>query len=84
MSELTYKELKVGMWVVLTKPCSSYTIGRGNPKVGTEWECVGKVVELYDGSIDVAWENGSYNTYQSRELSAAHGGRCKSIWDEDE
>ena len=81
MSELTYKELEIGMLVVLTKPCSSYTLGRTNPKVGTKWECVGKVVEICDGSIDVAWENGAYNTYKSRELSAAEGGRCKSIWD---
>jgi hypothetical protein len=82
MAELTYKELKKGMWVILTKPCRSYTIGRGNPKVGTEWECVGKVTDLYDGSIDVSWENGTCNTYKSHELSAAHGGHCISIWEE--
>jgi len=71
------------MSVVITKPCPSYTLGRSNPKVSTKWEFVGKVVEMYDDSIDVVWENGAYNTYKSRELSAADGGRCKSIWDED-
>lgn len=84
MSELTYKECKVGMWVVLTKPSPDYDIGRSNPKVGTKWECIGEITATYDGSIDVSWENGAYNTYKSRELSTDNGGRCKSIWDEDE
>jgi hypothetical protein len=83
MSELTYSELRKGMHVTLTNPSPDYTIGKGNPKVGTKWECVGKVVEMCDGSIDVRWENGAFNTYKSRELSVAHGGRCKSIWEED-
>lgn len=81
MTELSYKELSVGMLVVLTKLSRSYVIGPSNPKVGTSWECVGKVVEVYDGSIDVSWENGSSNTYKNGELSSAGGGRCKSIWD---
>ncbi len=83
MTELSYKEMKKGMLVLLTKPSRHYTIGRSNPKVGTAWECVGRVTALYDGSIDVDWENGASNTYSTRELSAADGGCCKSIWEDE-
>ena len=58
MTELSFKESNVGMLVVLTKPSKSYTIGPSNPKVGTSWECIGEIIELSDGSIDVRWENG--------------------------
>lgn len=81
MTELSYKELKLGMLVTLTKPSRTYIIGPNNPKVGTSWECIGEVVDLSGGSIDVRWENGESNTYKSNELSAANRGRCKSIWD---
>lgn len=79
--ELFYDEIEIGLLVVLTKPSRSYIIGPSNPKTGTSWECVGEVTEVYDGRIDVKWENGSHNTYKGGELSPAGGGRCKSIWD---
>lgn len=53
-----------------------------NPCIGSEYECVGTIVEN-QGAISVAWSNGTRNGYTSGHLifDYEHTAKdCKSIW----
>lgn len=82
MKTLLCSELKRNMRVILTKPDEDYTIGLGNPVVGSKWECEGTVTEYSYEDASVRWDNGHSNGYKDNELSLADRieGRCKSIW----
>ena len=82
METMKCRDLRKGMRVLLTKPASHYEIGSANPLVGTKWECEGTVMDAAGGSAHVIWDSGYSNGYKDNELSATHGGRCKSIWDD--
>jgi hypothetical protein len=84
MKTLRCEDISIGMRVLLTNPDEDYAIGRDNPVVGSEWECIGIVdyCNKYD-EIGVSWDNGKHNGYKDNELSECLDGiegRCKSIW----
>jgi len=82
MSTLSWKECKAGMRVLLTDPDPEYDIGPANPRVGTQWECIGTIDEESGGSIGVLWDNGNHNGYKDNELSPACGGICIDLWED--
>ena len=82
---LERKEMVEGVRVKLVNPDESYTIGEGNPVVGSEYECAGEIVEGFNGdTCEVTWDNGSYNTYKEFELaydwSSEAEGNLVNIW----
>lgn len=78
------------MRVLLTHPKIYYVISDCNPKVGSEFECIGTVISFYkernnyalpDLSICVKWDNGEMNYYRDGELSVIDTDEeCISIW----
>lgn len=82
METMKCRDLRKGMRVILTKPDKHYEIGSENPLAGTRWEREGTVMSQSEDNARVVWDGGFSNVYKDNELSLAHGGRCKSIWDE--
>ena len=82
MKLLKCSECKMGMSVKLTNPDPAYRIDESNPKVGTEYECVGTVDYSTSYTIHVQWSNGTGNSYQDNELSLVDTGIYINIWDE--
>lgn len=86
---MTYRLLKIedieeGMRVRFVIGKQGYNIDERNPGIGTKWECVGTVVQVYSDEVEVEWDNGSMNLYVSGDLTPAQKnyaeGNCGSIW----
>jgi hypothetical protein len=79
---LKRNQCSVGMIVKLTHPDSSYSLGPANPRIGTEWECTGRITEVYGDTINVSWKNGFTNSYKDNELSLLSLSSCIDLWEE--
>lgn len=77
------KSAAVGMLVLLKYPDPMYSIGKNNPKLGTKYECSGKITDIgFYGNVRVRWDNGYENSYKDGELIIIDNpiGFCEDIW----
>jgi hypothetical protein len=92
MIYLNIENARVGMVVKLFAPSKTYTIGYGNPAVGTKFECTGRVVKVSHCQISVVWSNNNRNVYSDNELILcanepndqhldSNCGSCINIWE---
>lgn len=88
MELLNATNAKKGMRVKLTKPKAHYTIGHGNPAVGSSYECTGTITAVDIPAptssrrtiIRVRWDNTRHNSYHSGTLSSINEDVI-SIWE---
>ena len=66
--------------VLFTSNTRGYSIGKGNPLVGTTYECPGKIKRIAGTVIQVFWDNGHSNSYRQDDLSPADPGKLDPNW----
>lgn len=54
--------------IVKLKKRSTFVPTMSNPKIGSKYECEGKVVFCNNSSVEVAWSNGRNNDYSYNDL----------------
>ena len=85
MLHVIKEEATPGSRVKLKNPDPAYIVGKGNPVMGSIYECEGTICKggnTSKFSISVKWDNGYQNVYKDNELCFTIEGNFIDIWEE--